>query len=201
MTTYRFHTTYYYKMKNKVTNTDYLETENLVLSNELIKVELPLWKIWKADVSRVSPSSEQIEDLWVLLVFMRVWGSFAIGGNMVTWICEKRGVHWIHEDRVYLVERWIFVLDFCGFLCFCLFNSNGLSTSVQLNTLANRLRLLVNWPGLLEAWLGLTSVKYHGNLLVLMPLNQRLALTGLRATDPRTLAKRSDTTLKINRFP
>ena len=30
--------------------------ENLVLSNELIKVELPLCKVQKADVSTVSPS-------------------------------------------------------------------------------------------------------------------------------------------------
>ena len=51
--------------------------------------------IGKADVSIVSPSSERIEKLWVLL---RVWRSFAIGGNIVTWICESindmRGVHW-----------------------------------------------------------------------------------------------------------
>ena len=32
--------------------------EYLVLSKELIKVKLPLWKTWKADVSSVSPSSE-----------------------------------------------------------------------------------------------------------------------------------------------
>ena len=44
--------------------------------------------------------------------------------------------------------------------------------------------MLYNWPGLLEAWLALTSVKYHGNLYVLTPLNQRLALTSLWATDP-----------------
>ena len=42
------------------------------------------------------------------------------------------------------------------------------------------------WPGLLEAWLVLTSVKYHGNLYILIPLNQRLALTRLRATGPWT---------------
>ena len=36
----------------------------------------------------------------------------------------------------------------------------------------------------LEAWLVLTSVKYHGNLYILIPLNQRLALTRLRATGP-----------------
>ena len=40
------------------------------------------------------------------------------------------------------------------------------------------------WPGLLEAWLVLFSVKYHGNLYILIPLNQRLALTRLRATGP-----------------
>ena len=34
--------------------------KNLVLSNELIKVKLPPWKIWKADVSSVSPSSERL---------------------------------------------------------------------------------------------------------------------------------------------
>ena len=37
---------------------DYLGQENLVLSKELIKVELLPWKIWKTDVSSVSPSSE-----------------------------------------------------------------------------------------------------------------------------------------------
>ena len=42
--------------------------------------------------------------------------------------------------------------------------------------------------GLLEAWLVLTSVKYHGNLYILKPLNQRLALTRLRETGPRSLA-------------
>ena len=44
------------------------------------------------------------------------------------------------------------------------------------------------WPGLLEAWLVLTSVKYHGNLYILIPLNQRLALTRLRATGPLLLS-------------
>ena len=45
--------------------------------------------------------------------------------------------------------------------------------------------MLVTRPGLLEAWLVLTSVKYHGNLYILIPVNQRLALTRLRATGPR----------------
>ena len=49
----------------------------------LIKVELTPSTIWKADVSSVRPSSERIEELWVLLVFMKVWRSFAVGGNMV----------------------------------------------------------------------------------------------------------------------
>ena len=43
-------------------------------------------------------------------------------------------------------------------------------------------------PGLLEAWLVLTSVKYHGNLYILIPLNQRLALTRLRAIGPSILS-------------
>ena len=33
---------------------------HLVLSNELKKLELPLWRIWKADGWSVSPSSERI---------------------------------------------------------------------------------------------------------------------------------------------
>ena len=43
-----------------------MKHENLVLSNELIKVELLPWKIWKADVSRVSPSSERMTFNWYL---------------------------------------------------------------------------------------------------------------------------------------
>ena len=43
---------------------------------------------------------------------------------------------------------------------------------------------LLTWPGLLEAWLVLTNVKYHGNLYILIPLNKRLPLTRLRATGP-----------------
>ena len=39
-----------------------------------------------------------------------------------------------------------------------------------------------SWAELLEAWLALTSVKYHDNLLILMLLNQWLAPTMLRAT-------------------
>ena len=39
---------------------------------------------------------------------------------------------------------------------------------------------------LFEAWLALTSVKCHDNLLILMLLNQWLALTMLRTTGPST---------------
>ena len=46
---------------------------------------------------------------------------------------------------------------------------------------------LTTRPGLLEEWLALTSVKYHGNLWVLTTLNQRLALTRLRKTGPRAI--------------
>ena len=35
-----------------------VNNKNLILSNELIKVDLPPWKFKKADASRVSPSSE-----------------------------------------------------------------------------------------------------------------------------------------------
>ena len=45
---------------------------------------------------------------------------------------------------------------------------------------------LQSWPGLLEAWLVLTSVKYHGNVYILIPLYQRLAPTRLQATGRRT---------------
>ena len=43
---------------------------------------------------------------------------------------------------------------------------------------------VVSWAELLEAWLALTSVKYHDNLLILMLLNQWLVLTMLRTTGP-----------------
>ena len=42
-----------------------------------------------------------------------------------------------------------------------------------------------SWAELLEAWLALTSVKHHDNLLILMLLTQWLALTMLRTTGPR----------------
>ena len=46
-----------------------MKYENLVLSNDLINLELPPRKIWKAAVSSVSPSSGQIEELWVFVGF------------------------------------------------------------------------------------------------------------------------------------
>ena len=62
--------------------------KKLVLSKELIKVELPPCKIYNADLSSVSPSSERIEELRGVVVYMRVQRTFAIGGNMVTGISE-----------------------------------------------------------------------------------------------------------------
>ena len=41
---------------------------------------------------------------------------------------------------------------------------------------------------LFEAWLALTSVKYHDNLLILILINQWLALTMLRTTGPRCIS-------------
>ena len=48
-------------LTNKLLPRAFPNYENLVLSNELIKVELLPWKIWKADVSSVSPSSGRID--------------------------------------------------------------------------------------------------------------------------------------------
>ena len=53
-------------------------------------------------------------------------------------------------------------------------------------------------PGLLEAWLVLTSVSYHRNVLVSIPLNQWLALTILRATGPRAINQRGKTGAKTS---
>ena len=49
-----------------------------------MKVELPPWKIWKADVSSISPSSERIEELWVAVTFYEGVEGFAIDGNVIT---------------------------------------------------------------------------------------------------------------------
>ena len=58
---------------------------------------------------------------------------------------------------------------------------------------------VAHWPGLLEAWLVLTSFKYHGNLYILIPLNQRLALTRLRATGPwKRLQRKCEWRLKFD---
>ena len=56
---------------------------NLVFTTQL-KRKLATVKGKKADVSSVSPSSERLEELWVVGEFIcRKW-SYAIGGNMVT---------------------------------------------------------------------------------------------------------------------
>ena len=57
--------------------------------------------------------------------------------------------------------------------------------------LPSRLLVIQYRAELLEACLALTSVKYHDNLLILMLLNQWLALTMLRATGHRMSLTRS----------
>ena len=63
------------------------QSENLVLSNELIKSRIPPWKIWKADASSVSPSSERIEELWVVVGFYKG----------MKWLC-----HWWKYGEMHL---------------------------------------------------------------------------------------------------
>ena len=59
-----------------------------MLSTDL---KLATVKSLKADVSSVSPSSERLEELWVVCGFIcRKW-SYAIGGNMVTREQRARG--------------------------------------------------------------------------------------------------------------
>ena len=53
-------------------------------------------------------------------------------------------------------------------------------------------------PGLLEAWLVLTNVSCHRNVLVSILLNQWLALTILRATGPRAINQRGKTGAKTS---
>jgi len=50
----------------------------------------------KADVSSVSPSSEQIKELWVALGLYREWWSYAIGRNMAT---SKTRINQLNEKR------------------------------------------------------------------------------------------------------
>jgi len=49
-------------------------------------VGLPPWGIWRADVSSVGPSSGRVEELWVVVVCVGVWRSFAIGGDVGLWV-------------------------------------------------------------------------------------------------------------------
>ena len=57
---------------------------NLVLTTEFKTFKLATVKGQKADVSSVSPSSERLEELWVVFGFIcRKW-NYPIGGNTVT---------------------------------------------------------------------------------------------------------------------
>ena len=55
---------------------------------------------------------------------------------------------------------------------------------------------VTNWPELLEAWLAQSSVNYHGDGLVSILLNQRLALTMLRAIGLRWFRRRLNETFR-----
>ena len=87
--------------------------ENLILSNELIKVELPQWKIWKDDVSSVSPSlSRTLPPMqhhsffrnlnfvcWTMDGFpsaMNLFGALEAGRQK--WACKKRAGGWIASN-------------------------------------------------------------------------------------------------------
>ena len=98
--------------------------KNWVLSNDLIKVELPPWKIWKADFSSVSPSSERIEKLWGAVV---LYGSVEEELPLVEiWWHEfyDKLAEWgafidpVWRECTQLKDEWS-LEDFFGFLCSC----------------------------------------------------------------------------------
>ena len=62
-----------------------MKHENLVLANELIKAEL--LRFGELTL-RAFALRQGEQNCGLLLVFVRMWKSFTIGGNMVTLICE-----------------------------------------------------------------------------------------------------------------
>ena len=58
-------------------------TGNLVLTTELQR-KLGTIKSLKTDISSVSPSSERLEELWVVCGFLSRKWSYVIGGNILT---------------------------------------------------------------------------------------------------------------------
>ena len=60
--------------------------ENLVLANELIKAKL--LRFGELTLLAFAFRQSEYRNCGLLLVFVRMWKSFAIGGNMVTLICE-----------------------------------------------------------------------------------------------------------------
>ena len=73
-----------------------MKHENLVLSNELIKVELPLRKIWKTDFSSISPQSDLINVSEKIVSFPLVKG-----------LCLKRRLFIIfHGGNLNLSTPW-----------------------------------------------------------------------------------------------
>ena len=54
------------------------------IAGNLVLTKLATVKGKKADISSVSPSSERLEELWVVCGFICIKWSYTIGGNMVT---------------------------------------------------------------------------------------------------------------------
>ena len=85
------------------------------------------------------------------------------------------------------------VLTPCKVFCEQVVHSNEGSSSYEIRNEYSTSYTKDTRAELLEAWLALTSVKYHGNLLILMLLNQWLALTMLRTTGSRGLSRCKET--------
>ena len=62
-----------------------------------------------------------------------------------------------------------------------------LHRTLEIRLLMNTLKQFAIRAELFETWLALTSVKYHGNLLIVILLNPWLAVTMLRTTGPSTI--------------
>ena len=87
------------------------------LSNVLMKIEYTLFQSghWFMGI-KIGPCC-LVQDkifFWTLILRTRHQG--------LIWTKTKEylnGVHWFREDRLYLLERWIFVPDFLGFKFSC----------------------------------------------------------------------------------
>ena len=66
--------------------------------------------------------------------------------------------------------NYVLLCSLCSFVLWALIISDPAHGKPAEYSPSNK----VPWPGLLEAWIAQTSVKYHGNLLVLIPLRADL---------------------------